>query len=422
MDKQATAALAAPPRAAPVGAARGVLLVFGCAVGMLVGFSATYFSTLSVFLKPIAHSFGWGRAEISAIVTLAQLGLAIGSPITGRLISRFGVCAVVLASTVLYALSLLALSMASGHAVIFAGLTLWLGLIAVGTTPMGYLSAMPVMFDKRLGLAMGLAMIGLGAGNAMMPLLVQGWIAASGWQAAYRYVAAAVLIVGLIAYFLLASVRIPRPEHKVPARSAAGSRSRKDAYALMRTWRFVVLTLVFFAVSSAGLGAIIHMVPMLTDAGLPAAQAAKIAALIGIGVLAGRAVTGILIDVIDARYVAAVQFVLGGAGLVLIVMAPATSTALVGLGAFTFAFVIGAEGDFMPFFIRRYFGVEPFSFLYGVQFFFFALGGVSGPIVFGWVFDRFHHYALAYGGAGVLCAICGVLVMTMGKYAYPVER
>jgi len=419
MNTQATSELTLP-RIMPISAARGALLVWACAVGMLVGFSATYFSTLSVFLKPIAHSFGWGRAEISAIVTLAQLGLAIGSPITGRLIGRFGVCNIVLASTVLYAVSLLALSMASGHAVIFGALTLWLGFIAVGTTPIGYLSAMPIVFDKRLGLAMGVAMIGLGAGNATMPLLAQGWISASGWQMAYRYVAAAVLVVGLIAYFLMVGVRLPKPERKALAQTPAGS--RKEAFALMRTWRFVLLTLVFFAVSSAGLGAIIHMVPMLTDSGLPVERAAKVAALIGIGVLAGRAVTGILIDAIDARYVAAVQFVLGGAGLVLIVTAPAANMALVGLGAFTFAFVIGAEGDFLPFFIRRYFGVEHFSFLYGVQFFFFALGGVSGPIAFGWVFDRFHHYVLAYGGAGALCALCGALVLTMGKYVYPVTR
>lgn len=419
MNKEAVICSALPVSGS-TGMGRAVLLVLGCAVGMVVGFSATYFSTLSVFLKPVSSAFGWGRAETSAIASLALLGMAVGAPITGRLIERFGVLAVILGSTVLYSLGVLALPLSSGQALLFAGLSLWLGFVAVGTTPQGYLSAMPDVFDKRLGLAMGLAMIGLGAGNALMPMLAQGWIAHSGWKMAYRYVAVIVLAGGLLACFLLYCAKVPR---RTCAAQAEPRRARRadlaNAFSLMRSWRFIVLAIVFFAVSSAGLGAIVHMVSLLTDKGLPLANASKVAALIGIGVLVGRAVTGLLIDVIDARYVAAVQFMVGGAGLVLIVLNPGSNIALTSLGAFAFAFVIGAEGDFLPFFVRRYFGLQHFSFLYGVQFFFFGVGGVAGPVAFGWTFDHFHGYGYAYGGAGVICVVCAGLILTLGKYLYP---
>ena len=197
---------------------------------------------------------------------------------------------------------------------------------------------------------------------------------------------------------------------------------RESAWPVIRTWRFVTLIFVFFMVSCAGLGAIVHIVSLLTDHGLAAAQASKIAALIGVGVMVGRAGTGMLIDVVHARYVAAISFLLGGAGLALIALSPGTHLTMIAAGAFAFAFVIGAEGDFVPFFIRRYFGTGHFSFLYGVLFFFFALGGVVGPIAFGWTFDRFHTYAIAYACAAAACAVCAGLVWALGEYTYPPDR
>lgn len=402
---------------------RSARIVFGCAVGMLVGFSATYFSTLSIFLKPVAHAFGWTRAGTSAIAGLAQLGLAIGAPVTGHLIARYGVRRVVMTSSVLFAVGLFALSVSSSNIVLFGGLTLLLGCMAVGTTPTGYLSALPAHFDKRLGLAMGIAMIGLGIGNALMPLLAQQWIDDGGWQSGYRRLSHVVLIGGLAAYLLLPSGGSPnRAGAERASPTAVASRAGERAWHAMRTWRFAMLSGVFFVVSCAGLGAIVHMVPSLTDRGMAPAQATKIAALIGIGVMVGRAMTGWLIDVLSARHVAAVQFLIGGAGLALIAWSPGSQLPMVSAGAFAFAFVIGAEGDFVPFFVRRYFGVEHFSFLYGVLFLFFALGGVAGPIAFGWVFDHFHTYTIAYAGAGAACAICAALVLTLGEYVYPVDR
>jgi MFS family permease len=409
-----------PPRAPAASGTGKVILVMGCAIGMLVGFSATYFSTLSSFLKPISTAFGWSRAETSAISCLGQLGLAFGAPVAGRLIERFGVHYIVLGSTVLFSLGMLALSASSGSVVLFCALSLWLGVVAVGTTPPGYLSALPAAFDRRLGLAMGVAMIGLGCGNALMPILVQRWIADAGWQIAYRYLAIVVLAGGMVATCLLA--RTTRPRSSRTARTGSGCHGASvgaSPWQAIRTSRFLLLTVVFFVVSCAGLGGIVHMVPLLTDHGLSPNQASQVAALIGIGVMVGRAGTGALVDVIHARFVAAVEFLLGGAGLALIALSPNAPMALLCVGAVAFALTMGGEGDFMPFFVRRYFGVEHFSFLYGVLFFFFALGGVVGPVLFGWTFDHFGDYTIAYAGSACACVVCAGLVLGLGKYSHP---
>ena len=66
--------------------------------------------------------------------------------------------------------------------------------------------------------------------------------------------------------------------------------------------------------SSLGVGAaiaiavsalVVHMVPLLKDAGLPPLRAAAVASLTGFGVLLGRIVIGWLIDRFFAPHVAA---------------------------------------------------------------------------------------------------------------------
>jgi MFS family permease len=381
---------------------------------MLVGFSAAYFSTLSLFLKPIAATFGWGRAQTSAISVLAQFGLAVGAPFVGRLIDRLGAHRVIPVSVVLFAFGMLALSTLPNNIVLFGGVSLFLGFAAVGTTPAGYLSVLPAAFDRRLGCAMGIAMVGLGCGNALMPLLTEYWVTAGGWRSAYRYLAGAVLVGGLTATVLLSYAGSGMRTQTTQTTQLPGSTCRQA----IRTVRFWLLAALLFAMSAAGLGAIVHVVPLLTDRGLSTQQASQIAALIGIGVMLGRAGTGMLIDVIHAPYVAAAEFLLGGVGLAMIALNPEGSLALVAVAAFLFAFAMGAEGDFIPFFVRRYFGLRQFGALYGIYFLVYALGGVAGPVLYGWAFDRAGNYTTAYAWGAAACAASAIAVSILGKYRY----
>ncbi|WP_454740203.1 MFS transporter [Cupriavidus necator] len=420
MESESTLAEWSPGRArcSNPGKTGKALLVTGAALGMLVGFSAAYFSTLSLFLKPIAATFGWGRAQTSAISVLAQLGLAMGAPFVGRLIDRFGANRVIPVSVVLFAIGMATLSVIPNSIVFFGGMSFLLGAMAVGTTPTGYLSVLPGAFDRRLGCAMGIAMVGLGCGNALMPLLTEHWMGAGGWRVAYQYLAATTLAGGLLAVVLFSSVagharRQGMEEIELPGIGFRGA---------IRSSRFWVIAAILFVISAAGLGAIVHMVPLLTDRGFPSQQASQIAALIGLGVMVGRAGTGLLIDMAHAPYVAAVSFLMGATGLAVIALQPDASMATVGTGAFLFAFAIGAEGDFIPFFVRRYFGLRQFGFLYGTFFFVFALGGVAGPVLYGLAFDKTGSYTTAFACATAACTVSAIAVSLLGKYRYAAKN
>src|ERR1700727_1471602 len=46
--------------------------------------------SFTVFLKPISESFGWDRAEVVSIYSLAALAGGLASPLIGRLFDRSG--------------------------------------------------------------------------------------------------------------------------------------------------------------------------------------------------------------------------------------------------------------------------------------------------------------------------------------------
>src|ERR1700744_6460608 len=46
--------------------------------------------SFTVFLKPISESFGWDRAQVVSVYSLAALAGGLGSPLIGRLFDRSG--------------------------------------------------------------------------------------------------------------------------------------------------------------------------------------------------------------------------------------------------------------------------------------------------------------------------------------------
>ena len=76
--------LAQPPKPARV-ALNVLALCFTLSVlGRGLGESFT------VFLKPISESFGWARAQVVSVYSLAALAGGVASPLIGRLFDRSG--------------------------------------------------------------------------------------------------------------------------------------------------------------------------------------------------------------------------------------------------------------------------------------------------------------------------------------------
>ena len=183
------------------------------------------------------------------------------------------------------------------------------------------------------------------------------------------------------------------------------------------TWHtgtFWLLVSAFFLISVSFHGYIIHLVPLLTDRGLSAQSAALTVSLAGGAALIGRVGVGYLLDRFFAPYVAVCFF--GGFALGIFLLWSGTMGGLVFVAVVLVGLGLGAELDFMPYAISRYFGLRAFGEIYSYTFAAFTLGGVVGPLLMGAGFDATGSYSLVLATFGIAALTAAGLMIGLGPY------
>jgi len=286
-------------------------------------------------------------------------------------------------------------------------------------TPLGYAKAIAAWFDRRRGLALGIAMSGIGFGGFVMPQLSQYLIDRVGWRGAYASLGLLTLVVAFPAVALW--IREPRPgegERRTSGMTAAALPGMTAGEAV-RTARFWLMGAAFFLVAISVNGTVAHVAPLLTDKGVSTAQAAATMSVFGLATMSGRLLAGWLVDRIFAPYVATVFFLAPIAGFLFLATAagvlPVVGVILLGLG-------LGTEIDLIAFLVSRYLGQRAFGTLYGYCFMIFGLGSSCGRFVLGYVYDLAGSYNPALVAAALALVVAVISVNLLGPYVYPVER
>jgi|SRR5882757_195438 len=387
-------------------------------IGLIGGFTVIYFGTLSLFIKPITEEFGWGRTELSALAALAMIGNAVGASIAGRLAERYGSRPIVAGSGVMLGIGLAGLAAAPASQVFFAVAGLSIGLFTAGTTTVGHLVNLPRFFEERLGRALAIVMAGSALGPAAVQLLTDAVIGSSGWRSAYLVLAIVAITcttVSVLIGFPAGTGPQPRGLTEETAEVPPGPRSREALLSLRAATLFGCTALV----AAATLGFSVHLVALFTDRGLGTTTAVGVAAGAGIGVVIGRLLIGVLLDRVSAVRIGGVTFTLASAGFVVLSLPVASSPVLYSLGAVLVAVALGAEGDLVPFMVRRYFGMRSYPSVLGVMLGAFALGGAIGPVLYGLSFDLLNSYEPALGLSALVVLAAAVGLQTLGPYRYP---
>jgi predicted MFS family arabinose efflux permease len=267
--------------------------------------------------------------------------------------------------------------------------------VGCGTTPILYTRAVAARFERARGLALGITLAGPGTAALLLPPFLNAQIATHDWRHGFLVLA----LIALVPWLLVAVALGPRAEPSArDQRLAASGHGRREA---LRSRLFWTLSLCFIVVAAGASALVVHMVPMLRDAGLDAATAARVASVIGGGIILGRLLIGWLIDRVFAPRVAAVIFAIAACGCLLLAYggAPYARPA-----AFLVGFALGAEVDLMAYLVSRYFGLRHYGFLYGTIYAGFWIGIASGPALAGRLFDAFGNYELT------LWLLCGLFI------------
>jgi len=389
-----------------------IFVILGAALGMFAGYAPLFNGSAGVFMQPVATEFSWGRSDVALSFSASMFGLALASPLVGRLMDRYGIRRVILLSSIVFGIAVACMSLQSGSKTSWVLLSVIIGVSGAATSVLGYLSVMPQWFDRRLGLALGLAMCGLGVGAIVLPAAAQSLVVHFGWRSAYVALGLGSIFLSILACGLL------RERHTGPLakahRGASCFNPEKSVGDAFRSYRLWAIWLAFVLASAATLSINPHLPAMMADKGFSAGDAARSASMVGLGLLTGRLLTGLLIDHFHAPLIAAVFFITGAGGLLLLHGAEDFRTLM--FAAVLIGLTIGAEGDLISYLIRAYFGLTSFGMLFGVGFSGYGIGAVIGPIAIGRYYDATHNYDVALLVMAGMLVCSALLLLSLGRY------
>lgn len=373
----------------------GWWIVATAAVGMSTGPGQFAFGSLGLFIIPLGEEFGWSRTEVSVALTFFTVALAFSIPYIGKLVDQYGSRKVLLPSFTVFALLLAAIPVLADRLWILFLLFALIGSLGAGANALPYLRTISTWFDRRRGLALGIAMGGSGTGYVYMPPAVQYMIDHHGWRSAYLLLAGVTLAIAVpLVYFVLREAPAEKDTKSVDELRqkaiAAQSAPQIPLVTLIKQPLLWQLFLIFSVLSFSLYGVLSHIVPMLRDRGMSPVNAALVQSTLGLSLVASRVVVGFAMDRIFAPFVAVACFLLSIIGISLL------ATGAMGPGAFLAAAFIGismgAEIDMLAILTGRYFGVENFGRIYGILFTSFLIGTSIGPVAYGMAYESLGSY------------------------------
>ena len=401
----------------------GWWIVAATVIGLLFGYGTFVGITFGLFIKPLEAEFGWSRTQISLGLTVCQLLIIVMAPGYGMLVDRIGVRRLLLPGIAAFGLTLGAMALLTSSIVHFYLMYILIPFAGICTIPMTYTRVIMNWFDAKRGLALGIALSGVGLGAVILPPFLQHLISELGWRSAYFAMGGLVLMISLPVNFLL--IRERPEELELNQTDSTGSEDatahRSDMEIAGLTVRdaihdraFWLLFIVFGSVGFVSIGPLTHFVAMLTDRGIPAHEAARIFSLLGIALILGRIGCGYLLDRYFAPYVAFIF--LSGMALGIAILGLDSSWGATMIGAILLGLGVGAEFDLMAYLVSRYLGLRSYGQLYGYLYAAFGLGAGTGPVLMGWLFDELGDYTLGLAILSVLGFILAVLVSRLGPY------
>jgi predicted MFS family arabinose efflux permease len=264
-------------------------------------------------------------------------------------------------------------------------------------------------------------MSGIGLGAALVPQYTQFLIGNLGWRAAYAGLGLLTLLVAFPAVFLF--IREPTKAKTaadgVLAQSSASDDRPPDLEVreALGGRRFWLIACALLLVSTVTQGLVVHTVPLLTDKGYSPEAAATLMIAVGLSTMAGRLLSGYLVDRIFAPFVAAFFFLLPCLGIYLL-----DSTISPVVGIISLGLASGTEIDMIGFLTSRYFGMKRFGQLYGYLFASFVVGSAIGPYMMGLAFERLHSYEPALWTFSAFMLLATGAILSLGPYRYPAEE
>jgi sugar phosphate permease len=404
----------------------GWYVVLGAFLILAINYGARY--SFGVFVKPMAVQYNWSRSVISASMSIMVLAYGIGGIFAGRLADRIAPRWIITAGAILMAtgLFLTALIREPWQFYVTYGVFGGFGAACLGVVVCN--SSVGKWFVRKRGLAIGIASIGVGAGTMATVPLAGYVVKVYGWQPGFACIGVFVLIIGVgLSQWLMGRSK-PEDYGLLPDGGRAGKNgpasdpesfdvpsARPSIQPVLRDYQFWIMTVCYSLAVMAEMSVMVHQVAYALDRQIDKVAAASSLGIVGMASILGRFFFGWLCDRIsDAKYASAIGFFLMAAGMFLLLRTTTVTTLFV--YSLLFGFGYGSITALMPFLLADRFGSRILGTSYGIQVFFvMAIGGTSGPMIAGYIYDLTGSYANAWLLNLAVLVTVTFLILTLKK-------
>jgi MFS family permease len=385
-------------------------------LGSLLGFTMIGVANFSLgpFMPSLEKAFGWSRSEVTSGFTLYAVICVICQPIVGRMIDRFGPRRIALTGIALTGCAISLFATANGSLTGWLLLWVFYSLAAQLILTPVWSSAVASEFEAGRGLALATTLSGSALSATVVPIISTLVIDTFGWRAAYPILGgglAALLLVVIWPLFYSRRDRLRQSEGTAILPVETGLSTRQA----LRSPSFWKLGIAVFVSFSLVMAFSIHMLPILTSAGLTRDKGALIAGSYGLFAVVGKFSYGLLANRFPGQVVAAAMMALPLASCALLLM-PSPSTAACLMAICLIGVSSGAQLQLFVYLTTRHFGLLAFGTIFGFISSALTIASGVGPFLAGRLYDMSGDYHLLLA-AGIPMAVLASLVMLwVGDY------
>ncbi len=362
------------------------------------------------YLIYVTEDLGISRSAFTLANTVLQaLGIFL-SPFVTRFLAKGNMRVIQSVSILGYCASYFSYSLANSPIHLYIS-SLFLGVFYLNATLIPVSMMVTNWFNARRGLAMSLAMAGIGVGGTLFSPILTFFLESYGWRASYRLMAGIILVIALPAALFLLRKRPEdlglEPLGGQADTAAKGTRpSGGVAISVRQSWGKFFFWLLLIGMLTNGLinaGALGHFPPAMQESHGAAVQAAVISAysLISIG---GKLILGWINDRFGVVVSTTYACTLFGLSFVFILLADQSVAMLYAMAVvFGLGNAIGTVTP--PLITAEVFGKENYSKAYGIVNSFTQVGLSLGSLAVASVYDATGTYRFAWIMLLVLTAV-----------------
>ncbi len=378
-------------------------------------------SSFTVFFKHIETEFALSRTMTSAISSVSWILIPLTAFAGGWAIDRFGPRIVLTLMGLFTGLSLVLTSQTTAAWQLFLTYSVLLS-IGFGAIYAASISIISRWFDKKRGLATGIAGSGEGLGSITIVPLATLLISGFTWKPAY-------LILGIIVWVLVIPLAwlvkknpaevglltdgLKPAEADIPAVKPAEIQAAGNTLSLMdivRTRSFWTGAGIWFFFSFCMLLVVTHIVPHATDIGISAGDAAIVVGVFGASRAVGMIGLGVVSDKVGRKKVAITATIIQALVMVWLVWAQD----LWAFYIFAVVYGLGNGGLYAGItpLLGDTFGLERLGTVLGLLEIGWGVGAAVGPLLGGFLYDSTGSYTWAFiAGAASMVVTAGLVAV-----------